>query len=106
KVIYPFIGFMLFLKFSLFLKKYKSIEFLEFCGKNSLTFYLLEPFFAAIYRVGLIKIIDLKYHYIIVILFFSLKFISLCISTIIINKIKVLSFLFGNKITINKKEGE
>lgn len=106
KVIYPFIGFMLCLKFSLFLKKYKSIEFLEFCGKNSLTFYLLEPFFAAIYRVGLIKIIDLKYHYIIVILFFSLKFISLCISTIIINKIKVLSFLFGNKITINKKEGE
>lgn len=100
KVIYPFIGFILCLKFSIFLKKYKNIKFLEFCGKNSLTFYLLESFFAAIYRVGLVKIIDLKYHYIIVILFFSLKLISICISVIIINKIKILSFLFGNKIKI------
>nr|WP_317280417.1 acyltransferase [uncultured Fusobacterium sp.] len=106
KVIYPFIGFMLCLKFSLFLKKYRNIKFLEFCGKNSLIFYLLEPFFAAIYRVGLIKFIDLEYHYIIVILFFSLKLISVCISVIIINKIKILSFLFGNKIKVNKKEGK
>lgn len=106
KVIYPFIGFILCLKFSLFLKKYRNIKFLEFCGKNSLSFYLLEPFFAAIYRVGLVKIIDLKYHYIIVILFFSLKLISICISVIIINKIKILSFLFGNKVKVNKKEGK
>lgn len=98
KVIYPFVGFILFLKFSLYLKNYRRVEFLEFCGKNSLIFYLLEPFFAAVYRVGLLKFIDLKYHYIIVILFFTLKFISVCISTIIINKIKILSFLFGNKI--------
>lgn len=89
---------MLCLKFSLFLKKYKNIKFLEFCGKNSLTFYLLEPFFATIYRVGLVKIIDLKYHYAIVILFFTLKLVSICISIIIINKIKILSFLFGNKV--------
>ena len=98
KVIYPFIGFILCLKFSLFLKKFKKINFLEFCGKNSLIFYLSEPFFAAVYRVGLVKVIGLKYHYIIVILFFTLKLISVCISTIIINKIKILSFLFGNKI--------
>ena len=106
KVIYPFIGFILCLKFSLLLRRCKNVKFLEFCGKNSLTFYLLEPFFAAIYRVGLVKIIDLKYHYAIVILFFTLKLISICISIIVINKIKILSFLFGNKITINKKEGE
>lgn len=98
KVIYPFVGFILFLKFSLYLKNYRRVEFLEFCGRNSLIFYLLEPFFAAVYRVGLVKFIDLKYHYIIVILFFILKFTSACISTIIINKIKILSFLFGNKI--------
>lgn len=98
KVIYPFIGFILCLKFSLLLKNFKRINFLEFCGKNSLIFYLLEPFFAAVYRVGLVRFIDLKYHYIIVILFFILKLTSVCISTIIINKIKILSFLFGNKI--------
>lgn len=101
KVIYPFIGFILCLKFSIFLKKYKNVKFLEFCGRNSLTFYLLEPFFAAIYRIGLVKFIDLKYHYIVVILFFSLKLISISISVIIINKIKILSFLFGNKIKNN-----
>lgn len=106
KVVYPFIGFVLCLKFSLFLKKYKNIKYLEFCGKNSLSFYLLEPFFAAIYRVGLVKIIDLRYHYIIVILFFCLKLVSICISVNIINKIKILSFLFGNKIEIKKKEEE
>lgn len=99
KVIYPFIGFVLCLKFSLFLKNFKRINFLEFCGTNSLIFYLLEPFFAVVYRVGLVKLIDLKYHYVVVILFFTLKLVSICISTIIINKIKILSFLFGNKIT-------
>lgn len=99
KVIYPFIGFILCLKLSLFLKNVKEVKFLEFCGKNSLTFYLLEPFFGAFYRVILVRVLGLKYHYIIVILFFILKLISVCISTIIINKIKILSFLFGNKIT-------
>ena len=98
KVVYPFIGFILCLKFSLFLKNFKKINFLEFCGKNSLIFYLLEPFFATVYRVGLVKFIDLKYHYIVVTLFFTLKLISVCMSTIIINKIRILSFLFGNKI--------
>lgn len=44
KVIYPFIGFTLFLKFSLYLKNCRKVKFLEFCGKNSLIFYLLEPF--------------------------------------------------------------
>ena len=96
KVIYPFIGFILCLKLSLFLKSYKEIKFLEFCGKNSLVIYLLEPFFGAVYRVGLVRILDLRYHYIIVILFFVFKLLSCIIGTVIINKIKILSLLFGN----------
>ena len=98
EVFYPFIGFFLTLKLSIFLARYNNFKFLIFCGKNSLIFYLLEPFFAVIYRVVLIKIIDLKYYYLIVILFFVLKLISVCMSVFIINKVKILSFLFGNKI--------
>lgn len=98
EIFYPFIGFFLTLKLSIFLDKYGNFKFLVFSGKNSLIFYLLEPFFAVIYRVILVRIIDLKYYYIIIILFFVLKFISVYISAFVINKIKILSLLFGNKI--------
>ena len=98
EIFYPFIGFFLTLKLSIFLDKYGNFKFLVFSGKNSLIFYLSEPFFAVIYRVILVRIIDLKYYYIIIILFFVLKFISVYISAFVINKIKILSLLFGNKI--------
>lgn len=106
KIIYPIIGFILSLKISIFLKKYKNIKFLEFCGKNSLIFYLLEPFYSVIWRVFLVKVIDIKYHILIVTLFFILKFVSVTISVIIINKIKILSFLFGSKISKERIEYE
>ena len=106
KIIYPIIGFILSLKISIFLKKYKNIKFLEFCGKNSLIFYLLELFYSVIWRVFLVKVIDIKYHILIVTLFFILKFVSVTISVIIINKIKILSFLFGSKISKERIEYE
>lgn len=60
-------------------------------------FYLLEPFFSVPYRIGLVKLLGLQNHLIIVILFFILKFISLYIATVMINKISIVSILFGNK---------
>lgn len=103
KILFPCIGFILALNLSLYITRLKKIKFLEFCGKNSLTFYLLEPFFAVPYRVGLVKLLGIQNHALIVILFFILKFLSIYISTMVINKIPIISFLFGNKIKKEKK---
>lgn len=103
RILFPCIGFILILNLSLYLKKLRKVNFLEFCGKNSLTFYLLEPFFSVPYRVGLVKLLGIQNHFLIIILFFILKLFSVYISTIIINKIPIISFLFGNKIKKEKK---
>lgn len=102
-VLFPCIGFILILNLSLYLKKLSKVNFLEFCGKNSLTFYLLEPFFSVPYRVGLVKLLGIQNHFLIVILFFILKLFSVYISAVVINKIPIISFLFGNKVKKEKK---
>lgn len=100
KILFPFLGIIAFWYFSMKIKenKNKIYEFLIFCGENSLTFYLLEGFVIVIYGIILIKIIPLKYNFLLVSTFFLLKLITLIISIkYIITKNKYLAFLLGAK---------
>lgn len=100
KILYPFLGIMTTFLIATKLKesKKKIIEFICFCGENSLAFYLLEPFYATIYRVGLIRIISIEYNFLLVGTFFFLKLISLYIVVkYIVNKNFVFSSLVGAK---------
>lgn len=97
KVMIPLFGILIFLIFSEILKENKWKKFLIFCGKNSLTFYLLEGFILVFVRTILVKIIPLEYNFLFVLIYFSLKiFIAYTITKYFINKNKILSFLFGN----------
>lgn len=112
KILYPFLGiistFLLVLKIKE--NKKKLINFIYFCGENSLTFYLLEVFCGAVYRVILIKIIPIDYNGLLIGSFFFLKLITLYIGIkYILTKNYLLSIIFGAKydnknINIIKKE--
>lgn len=98
KTVVPLFGILIFLIFSEILRENKIKKFLIFCGKNSLTFYLLEGFVLVFVRTILIKIIPLEYNFLFIFMYFNLKiFITFIITKYFINRNEILSFLFGNK---------
>lgn len=101
KIIFPFLGIISCWYSTVKLKnKAKGIiyMFLEFCGDNSLSFYLLEMFFATVYRVTLVKIIPLDHNFLLISSFFILKLFTLVFFVkYIISKNKILAFLLGAK---------
>ena len=74
----------------------KFLKYIEFIGKNSLTFYLIEGFIAVVYRTLLIRIIPIDERAILLISFFLLKVITgYLVIKYIITKNSILSFLLG-----------
>lgn len=100
KILFALLGIIFVLNISKRLKKESKIyNFLEFCGKNSLIFYLIEGFITVVYRVILIRTIPLEYSYIFVTTFLILRVATAYLVIIfIILKSRVLCFLFGTKI--------
>lgn len=98
-VLVPMLGIIVFLILSEVIKEKKLTNFLVFCGKNSLIFYLMEGFILVIVRSILIKIIPIEHNKLFVSLYFILKILLASIITkYFINKSKILSCLLGNKI--------
>ncbi|MHA5065625.1 acyltransferase family protein [Cetobacterium somerae] len=100
KILYPFLGIITTFLIAIKLKESekKIIEFICFCGENSLALYLLEPFYATIYRVILVKVIPIEYNFLLVGTFFFLKLVSLYVVVkYIVNKNFILSSLVGSK---------
>lgn len=98
-VLVPMPGIIVFLILSEIIKEKNLTNFLVFCGKNSLIFYLMEGFILVIVRSILIKIIPIEHDKLFVSLYFILKILLVSIITkYFINKSKILSFLLGNKI--------
>jgi fucose 4-O-acetylase-like acetyltransferase len=96
----PFLGIISMWLYSqkIIMEKNYKYYFLEFCGINSLSFYLLEVFCGTIYRVILVKIIPIEYNFILFSSFFILKLVTLYIGIkYIICKNKYFSFLLGAK---------
>ena len=77
-------------------RNYKNFKIIEFIGKNSLTFYLIEGFIAVVYRTILIRIIPIDEKAILLGSFFFLKIITgYIIIKYIIVKSSILCFLLG-----------
>lgn len=75
---------------------YKIFKYIEFIGKNSLTFYLIEGFIAVVYRTLLIRIIPIDEKAILLGSFFFLKVLTgYIVIKYIITKSSILSFLLG-----------
>lgn len=92
----PISGILLFLALSEKIKEICKADFLTFCGRNSLIFYLLEGYAIVVIREVLIRVIPINQIFLLVFMFFILKLIVICVGIKIINKIKILNFLFGN----------
>ena len=99
QIIFAILGTIFVLNISKNLKKESKVyNFLEFCGKNSLIFYLIEGFITVVYRVTLVRFIPLEYNYFFVAIFLILRVVtSFLIVRLIILKSKILCFLFGAK---------
>ena len=82
------------------IKRVKNNNFVEYIGRNSLVFYLLEGFIAVILRKVLLMIIPIEKNYILVVSFFLLKVLVGYLIIKILKKSLVFSFLLG---TENKK---
>ena len=106
RVLTPFLGialtWILAIKIKDINKKY--VEFIIFCGENSLVFYLLESFCGAVYRVLLIRIIPIEYNFILIISFFLLKLWTIYyVVKYIVCKWEILSILLGAKYEFQEK---
>lgn len=79
------------------IKRTKENKFIEYIGKNSLEFYLLEGFIAVILRKILLLIIPIESNYILIVSFLLLKVLVGYSLIKILNKSSILSFLLGKE---------